>query len=385
MTVAVGLSEHKRDELQEVFIVGCGGNGSRFIENMLEEPELWQDGYTFWLVDPDKVEKKNLERQFFTSEDIGKYKALVLAEKLIEAGIRAFPVIDTGYVFHVRRARCVLLFLDSIESRRHYRRLLFDKSEIWLDAGNRLFDGQVFCLVPSEASNPFHKLYKAYLAKDDELPACADMPEQSVYINKTVARASYLVFKQIEHGGDLKNCQGLVRVSPEADSRNVRDVTVEEYYAIDGFLLNGKIMKSDEELTLFWKLAGKEGAEALFSPLYGWIVYNVDESGRFSTRLLHNVPTVESKGMFYRICDDFGVCDGLHRIGTDGRPSGGGASEKDEKKLDFLTRAERVIRNTKTLHLAFDDERYIEERIKLYAFFRYQESKMKGEDRTANA
>ena len=71
------------------FIFGCGGTGSRLV------PQVAQFLYTIpWLrilkpkiviVDPDQVEAKNLERQNFVGSDIGKNKAVVLANRYSKA------------------------------------------------------------------------------------------------------------------------------------------------------------------------------------------------------------------------------------------------------------------------------------------------------------
>lgn len=72
---------------QTVVVVGCGGTGSRLIpplaqlmksSTMLIDPELV-------LVDFDEVEPKNLSRQNFVSRDVGKNKAVALAERYSKA------------------------------------------------------------------------------------------------------------------------------------------------------------------------------------------------------------------------------------------------------------------------------------------------------------
>lgn len=60
-----------------VTVVGCGGTGGYVAEGlarMVSSPIL--------LVDPDRVEQHNLQRQHFYAGDVGKFKAQVMAERL---------------------------------------------------------------------------------------------------------------------------------------------------------------------------------------------------------------------------------------------------------------------------------------------------------------
>ncbi len=56
-------------------IIGCGALGSRVADYS------WRRGVKLLLIDYDKVERKNLEKQLFFESDIGRFKAEVLAER----------------------------------------------------------------------------------------------------------------------------------------------------------------------------------------------------------------------------------------------------------------------------------------------------------------
>jgi len=64
-----------------IMVVGCGGTGGYVAEGLcrllLKEPER-----RLILVDHDRVQKKNIGRQNFYDEDLGRFKAAVLAERL---------------------------------------------------------------------------------------------------------------------------------------------------------------------------------------------------------------------------------------------------------------------------------------------------------------
>lgn len=60
-----------------VYIIGCGGVGSWLapaLAKLIEQENLW-------LVDGDKLEAKNIDRQLFDDKDVGKYKAEALGLK----------------------------------------------------------------------------------------------------------------------------------------------------------------------------------------------------------------------------------------------------------------------------------------------------------------
>lgn len=83
-----------------IWIIGCGGTGSYLAEAVAQ---LWvaTDGMKrtptplkhLYLVDPDVVEYKNVGRQRFCHADVGKSKAVTLAERCaLTFGLRAFAI-----------------------------------------------------------------------------------------------------------------------------------------------------------------------------------------------------------------------------------------------------------------------------------------------------
>lgn len=67
-------------ETGTIMVVGCGGTGGFVAEGLCRL--LVSHKRTLILVDPDRVEKKNIGRQNFYHGDIGGFKARVLAERL---------------------------------------------------------------------------------------------------------------------------------------------------------------------------------------------------------------------------------------------------------------------------------------------------------------
>lgn len=68
---------------KQVLVIGCGGTGARLIPPLIkvlpQEAEIY-------LIDGDIVEARNLARQHFSPEDVGHYKAEVLAERYDRVG-----------------------------------------------------------------------------------------------------------------------------------------------------------------------------------------------------------------------------------------------------------------------------------------------------------
>jgi ThiF family len=60
-----------------VYIIGCGGVGSWLVPALTKLIDI----ENLWLIDGDRLESKNLDRQLFNNTDIGKYKAEALGRK----------------------------------------------------------------------------------------------------------------------------------------------------------------------------------------------------------------------------------------------------------------------------------------------------------------
>jgi hypothetical protein len=70
----------KRDLIDaKIVVVGCGGTGGFISEGLCR---LLEKDRKILLIDYDRVEDHNLERQNFYKEDLGKYKSEALAERL---------------------------------------------------------------------------------------------------------------------------------------------------------------------------------------------------------------------------------------------------------------------------------------------------------------
>ena len=81
----------------DLLLVGCGGTGGCFFSKMvrfLTSIEFHGIDFRFRMIDGDRVEAKNIGRQPFLLEDVGKNKAVALAsvaEELMDIKVKAYP------------------------------------------------------------------------------------------------------------------------------------------------------------------------------------------------------------------------------------------------------------------------------------------------------
>lgn len=92
-------------------IIGAGGVGSWLVPSLC----MLKGKENILVVDGDKLERKNLNRQLFTEADIGRNKADALAEKY---GCRSHPEFYSDSLFEVERSDCLLVCVDNNPGRR---------------------------------------------------------------------------------------------------------------------------------------------------------------------------------------------------------------------------------------------------------------------------
>ncbi|GAB65230.1 ubiquitin-activating enzyme E1C [Plasmodium cynomolgi strain B] len=118
-------------EATKVLVVGCGGLGNEVVKNL-----ICQNVKNITIVDHDTVEVSNLSRQFFfTYDDIGRSKAVVIEEKKVES-------FDTDFF---ENFDFVMGCLDNISSRMYLNNLVFTlrKDVIYIDGGVEGLRGSV--------------------------------------------------------------------------------------------------------------------------------------------------------------------------------------------------------------------------------------------------
>jgi len=144
-----------------VALVGCGGTGSHVAQALARiavHAASSQDPPRLIFIDGDTVEEKNVGRQLFTPQDVGRNKAQVLAERfsrLFGLRIEAIPEmasVDTlkrlwpkdGRAHQFEQVGILVGCVDSATGRRSLDAALQQQPwALWLDCGNHEDAGQV--------------------------------------------------------------------------------------------------------------------------------------------------------------------------------------------------------------------------------------------------
>lgn len=167
-------------------VVGCGGTGSRlvplltqFLRSITREysPRGWLGNPNIVLCDFDTIEEKNLARQNFIRQDIGKNKAVVLAERYSKAyGLNITPMTtaiegseDISRFFYsqlnvdlLKEPCMIIMCVDSVVARRKILSNALDligngqsiPNVFVIDSGNEDNFGQVNFFNPAITPHP---------------------------------------------------------------------------------------------------------------------------------------------------------------------------------------------------------------------------------------
>jgi len=137
-----------------VTIVGCGGTGGFVAEGLCR---LLPREATLVLVDHDRVEERNLRRQNFVREDLGRFKSEALAQRLARKYGRAvaystlpvgtvelrFPGVVIGCVDNGLARRDIASGMNSFFGARIVGEGYVRRPNWWVDAGNGEDYGQI--------------------------------------------------------------------------------------------------------------------------------------------------------------------------------------------------------------------------------------------------
>lgn len=193
------------------FVVGTGGTGGYVAEGLAR---LLPPAVQIILIDFDRVEERNLIRQNFYTEDIGKYKSLALAERLSEKFDRpvayaTLPVKD----IRLNKSAIVVACLDNGPA----RAALADKADYryswWIDTGNGDNYGQI--LIGNAKVARFNKTTELVLnlplptlqrpeillqAPSTPQLNCAEIDTQGPTINQTMGALTVEVVRRLVAG-----------------------------------------------------------------------------------------------------------------------------------------------------------------------------------------
>lgn len=201
--------------VDKVVVVGCGGNGSIFVSHLCRIWNAWValggDPFDITLIDPDDVSEANLSRQCFCEADIGRPKALVLAQRASAFfGISAInPMVGRFNMNSYELTNAVVVgCVDNIAARKQIARATKggepDSGAYWLDLGNSDHSGQV--VLGGHGLPTVLDLYPDLIkAKDKKsAPSCSaaeSLERQDLFINPLVATlAGNLLWKLMRTG-----------------------------------------------------------------------------------------------------------------------------------------------------------------------------------------
>ncbi len=212
-----------------VTVVGCGGTGGFVAEGLCR---MLPQRSVLLLIDPDRVEERNLLRQNFYTSELGKYKSEALAQRLAERFNRPVAY-STLPVSMVKGTHNIIIgCVDNGPARADIAEMVCHRSYLaqshlsgwWVDAGNGENYGQVLIgnasteqLCPSFgaikrsavyrdicAALPLPTVQRPELLKQtprvDSCAAAEARDDQSPIINQTMAALTLEVVRRIING-----------------------------------------------------------------------------------------------------------------------------------------------------------------------------------------
>ena len=153
LDVKAGRGQRQGGPVKDAVVVqvGCGGTGS-FLAEAVCRLLIGRDA-DLVLVDLDRVETHNVGRQAFDPDEVGQFKAQVLAQRLakrfgrtIGYAVRPYDAGLHSRIFRAQPSRLNLLIgaVDNAEARRALAATLDNRLDVlWLDCGNGRNSGQV--------------------------------------------------------------------------------------------------------------------------------------------------------------------------------------------------------------------------------------------------
>jgi molybdopterin/thiamine biosynthesis adenylyltransferase len=259
---------------QQFFIIGGGGTGGRLVPLLAQflrsvtkgvGPRGWLMDPQIVIVDFDIVEEKNLLRQNFIAQDVGKHKATVLANRYARAfGVNIIPWLkridssmfegklatvlkkDMPTEFIGQRDAMILMCVDSVKARKDILKAFAEMNMslgsnpyFVIDAGNEDTFGQVKFfhlntlvtsfgsktssvmtveppkMTPVKVPIPFIPLDLNYYDSivDNQVASCADL-DQTLAINASMATMmmgvvqNYMYGKPFTYGGRSMDLNG---------------------------------------------------------------------------------------------------------------------------------------------------------------------------------
>lgn len=206
----------------DIICIGAGGTGGNIVKEMI--PLLLKNrGLTLTIVDGDRVEEKNLERQAFVAEDILSFKSRVLADKIQ----KAYPALKN-------RIHAVTDYIDTVDEMpetKHYpvlvgavdnhrarqvfvRWFLMQRDALWIDSANEFSYGEVVVSIRHRGktvsplrSDIFPEVLTDHSPSASEI-SCGAINKSSPQHQLTNLVAAGIVTEMLEEAFEKKRIQG---------------------------------------------------------------------------------------------------------------------------------------------------------------------------------
>lgn len=143
----------KRDHAKHFIIIGAGGNGAYFIRDFARQVKLQNDRiqanggnpHSITVIDADDIEAKNLVRQNFISNDVGKNKAEVMANRYgpafgVQMNFVSEYIKDSQHLINIAYSQNGYpVFIGAVDNNKT-RKIIYDayskiQGSFWIDAG----------------------------------------------------------------------------------------------------------------------------------------------------------------------------------------------------------------------------------------------------------
>lgn len=189
-----------------VSLVGAGGNGSHMAFGLaklhLALVALGHPGLRVAIVDPDTVSTSNVIRQLFMPQEVGRNKAICLAQRLnllYALDFHAYPVTAASAHHVLRSTDLIIGAVDNAKARASIKRAYQRGPSYWLDLGNRSSDGQFILGHRYRSGNFLPSVADLYpeicrpSPDDDDTPSCSiaeSLSRQELFINPSLTQAA---------------------------------------------------------------------------------------------------------------------------------------------------------------------------------------------------
>lgn len=231
-----------------VNLIGAGGTGHRMLTELARMHvsllALGHPGLQVSLFDDDKVSPANMGRQLFAQTEIGRYKSVVLIERINrfcgtnwKAVTERFGTQTLHLLPGMGMANIYITCVDTVKARfdiakavrksnRESMRINRLKPLYWMDLGNSRFTGQVVLSTIYEIRQPKSEKFRpvGYLpmvteefkdlleaVDDSDEPSCSaeeGLRKQDLYINTTLANYGASLLWQLLQSG-MVVCRGV--------------------------------------------------------------------------------------------------------------------------------------------------------------------------------